>query len=193
MYDRDVPLIRQIALESDHGFVRVVTLALLSIRQPFSRMQRQMQDVAQSRQESVWLWGNKRSGRQFTLDHAGRLRGSLIKPQPAEVAIKTLCSVPGLGLVKSGFVAQMLGYNVGCLDIRNIARLGLSHKQTYFNKHQPEHIRLRRIHQYVALCSALGGARTLWDMWCEEIARDGFFLTADHVSRYHLECVQSKE
>lgn len=193
-YQRDVKSLREIGLSSDEGFVALVTMALLSIQQPFRTVRRQMQHVKANGLSSGYLWAFKREGALYVTEHAQRLRLSLLATNPrtetsAETALELLTEVPGLGLAKAGFVAQMLGFNVGCLDTRNIREFGLNRSAVRFDKTDPEPTRLNHISAYVVLCRKLGGAAFLWNNWCAGVGRDEFFRSADAVSRYHVDCV----
>lgn len=195
-YDRDVKSLRELGLGSDAGLVAVCAMALLSIRQPFRMVKRQMQHVHVHGFSSGYLWGHKRAGLAYVTEHASRLRTELLQVVPtddtaAEQALEILTQIPMLGLAKAGFVAQMLGFDVGCIDSRNAAEFGLGRSASRFDKSEPEHIRLNRISAYVLLCRSLGGARFLWNNWCSSIARDEFFRTADFVSSYHVDCVRA--
>lgn len=195
-YDRDVKTLRELGLGSDEGFVAVVAMALLSIRQPFRTVKRQMLHVKVNGYASGYLWGHKGLGLAFATEHASRLRTELLQVAPsdeaaAEQALEILTEVPMLGLAKAGFVAQMLGFDVGCIDSRNAGEFGLTRAASRFDKTDAEHVRLNRISRYATLCRSLGGARFLWNNWCEGIARDEFFRTADFVSAYHVDCVRA--
>lgn len=195
-YARDTATLKAIGLGTDEGFVAVCAMALLSIQQPFRTVKRQMKHVRDNGLESGYLWAFKRAGLAYVTEHATELRTELTAiarcdETSAEQALEVLTQVPGLGLAKAGFVAQMLGFDVGCLDTRNLHEFGLTRSSVRFDKSNAEHMRLNRIAAYVALCRSLGGAEFLWNNWCAGIARDEFFQTADRVSAYHVDCVRS--
>lgn len=198
-YERDVKTLSELGLGSDAGFVAVCAMAILSIRQPFRTVKRQMLHVKSNGFASGYLWGHKAAGLAYVTEHASRLRTELLQvavpglrdETSAEQALEILTEVPMLGLAKAGFVAQMLGFDVGCIDSRNAGEFGLGRAASRFDKTDAEHVRLNRISRYVTLCRSLGGARFLWNNWCEGIARDEFFRTADFVSAYHVDCVRA--
>lgn len=191
MYRTDIHPIRDFGHTSPLHLAAMITMALLSIRQPFRTVERQMQHVRLNGENSGYLWGFKRAGYNYALDNALDIHSNIVGCTSPEAAIEALIEVPGLGLAKAGFVAQMLGFDVGCIDSRNASRLGLRRKHSRIDKWRPEHVRLNAISKYVAMCQRLGGAERLWDDWCEDISRDEFFLTPDRVSRYHLDCLKA--
>ena len=99
--------------------------------------------------------------------------------------------VPNVGMVKAGFIAQMLGFNVACLDSHNLKRLGMTESQTKISKTLSDTAKRRKIRGYVELCQNKG-TEYWWDTWCEHVAgnkANRTLDTADVVSRYHGECV----
>ena len=93
-------------------------------------------------------------------------------------ALSTLArDVPGLELVKAGFALQLAGYDVACLDTRNVRRENRdprAFRAPYTN---------RRLDAY--LRETEGKAASYWDAWCEDVAhaRGG---NADDISALHL-------
>ena len=102
--------------------------------------------------------------------------------------------LPGLGLVKGGFVAQLCFGVAGCLDTHNITIHGLQ-PSTFaahrFKGARTEKTKRKLVAHYVELCRALGGAGKLWDNWCQYVAdkRPGIYNDADHVSKLHCEAI----
>lgn len=85
-------------------------------------------------------------------------------------AVELFTEVPGLDTVKAGFVAQLLGYDVGCLDVHNLERFGLSRDAfRVYGVRSRERVR-ERIAHYVDVCDRCGGSLALWASWCDLIA-----------------------
>lgn len=111
MFSTHQSTISDFALGSNVGLERTLRLVFLSIRQPFHCMKKQMQDVDENGLQSPYLFGWKRDGLAFVRANASALRETL-KAVPegygdAEALLK-VASVPGLGLVKAGFVLSTL-------------------------------------------------------------------------------------
>jgi len=106
--------------------------------------------------------------------------------------IEHLADKVGFGLVKAGFVIQLVYGLCGCLDTHNLRKYGV--KKNSFNKFKTRKtIAGRRtfIARYVTLCYQLGGPSVLWDKWCEYVAerQPTRYDDAEHVSRLHCECL----
>lgn len=196
MYRTEVAALSRYGLSSARGLADVITFALLSARQHFSVVPRQMDEVREQGERSKALWGWKRDGYRFLQGEWANATVNYLNtllPRHSTAALGALLSVPGLGLVKGGFVAQMLGFEVGCIDSRNAARLGLPLRAWDFNKHRLRpcsHWGQRRkiITGYVGACATLGGAEYLWDSWCDDYAAQNG-MTGETVSKMHLAAI----
>ena len=102
--------------------------------------------------------------------------------------------LPGFGLVKGGFVAQMAFGVSACLDSHNMARFGINPDRfsagAYKALRKPES-KAARVAEYVALCNQLGGTAGLWDSWCDYVAslRPDTFESGFDVSRIHVDAL----
>jgi hypothetical protein len=98
-------------------------------------------------------------------------------------------------MVKAGFIAQMCGFEVACLDRHNIRMLGLSETALLVSKTIKPELRLKKIRNYVELCR-LKGAEYWWNTWCNYVAEKGgmnkSLPTGDLVSAYHVNAVIMK-
>jgi len=115
MYDRDMPLMRAHALASPSGFVDVVAFVLCTIQQPLQSVRRQMDDLRANGAESKYLFGSKRAGYAYAVAHAATLHAAMkaaVKANDTIGAIDILTNIPGLGVVKASFVAQIIGFEV---------------------------------------------------------------------------------
>lgn len=190
MYERDMPLIRDHALASPQGLADVITFVILTIRQPFQQMQRQMAQVRADGADAKPLFGHKRAGYEYAQEHKRVLHAAIVEAVKAGDpvgAIDVLTNVPGLGIVKAAFVAQCCGLEVACLDSHNLTRLGLPVDALKMAKGLKRETRLAKITKYVALCAETGGSRYWWDSWCEYVAgrRGSPLKTGDAVSAFH--------
>ncbi len=92
----------------------------------------------------------------------------------------------GLGIAKSGFVAQLLTGGIGCLDTHNLRHYGFT-PRTFHCEGTWEAVE-RRIVLYESLCESLGGSKQLWDNWCIMLSAlyPDRYLSPDAVSELHL-------
>ena len=185
-YASHVPAIAE-GMRSDPAiFARGILFAVLSMRQPFVTVPDQMLDVIGPEGiglSSTNLFGFKRDAWRYTLEHVDELHADTLAASSTADQIKVLCRIPGVGIVKAGFVLQLMGYDIGCLDTRNVKREGLNPRKyrTDGRKGTPRVERL--IHEYV---SEVGGrASELWDLWCEDVAAT-YKMTPWDVSALHL-------
>jgi hypothetical protein len=186
MYADHAPRIAD-AMRSDlEAFRRGVLFAVLSVRQPVRNVPAMLEDVDREGRESAYLLGWKRASYvQLQLEGRALWADLLAIPQdrPAD-AMARLMSLTGLGLVKAGFVAQLMGWNVACLDSRNAEREGTPRRKWDLDKGRatPRLIN-RKITAYLAHTE--GRAEEYWDAWCEFVAPD-HKLTPEEVSALHL-------
>lgn len=105
-------------------------------------------------------------------------------------AMRRMVELPSIGVVKAGFVLQMLGYAVGCLDRHHLQLAGLD-SRIYSRIPTSADALTLRLQTYIATCERLGGAAYLWNSWCSLIAMKypGHFVSAEAVSAYHVRCV----
>lgn len=195
MYDRDMPLMREIALASPEGLTKVIAFVLSTIQQPLQSVANQMAELKREGVNSKYLFGSKRDGYRYAVDHACVLHAAVVEAvrvNDVVGAVDVLTNVPGLGIVKAAFVAQICGLDVACLDTHNLRRLGMAEGALKLAKSVKPETRRRKIADYVALCSSTGGARHWWNTWCDYVAgnrANKSLPTGDAVSAYHVACI----
>ena len=194
-YDRDVPLMKAHALASPEGLTDVITFVLCTIQQPLQSVARQMADIRVNGDTSKYLFGSKRDGYRYAVDHAAVLHAAVVKAVEVSDtvgAVDVLSNVPGLGIVKASFVAQICGLEVACLDTHNLRRLGLGEAEFKLAKTVKHATKLAKIARYVAVCADTGGARHWWNSWCDFVAgtrANKSLVSGDAVSAYHVSCL----
>lgn len=186
MYQRDVPKIMQYVSEGGpDALLDVATFVLCTIRSPLSRVAEQVADVKQHGIGSPYLWGSKQKGYQYVSDNRDSLYRSL-GPSGlvlSEALLETL-RTPGLGLPKASFLLQCLGYDVGCLDSHNLARMGYSINVT--KGRTPN-----KLEVYLSI-TRKHSSEWWWDSWCEYVAggrHNKRLDTADKVSAEHVTAI----
>jgi len=202
MYQRDCTMISNHAMSSPDGLRDVGEFTICTVNMPLSRVLDMRRDVRAQGLSSKWLSATKREGFAYLEAEAGNLWSALHMiakhcGKDTELgstqAVDLLMQIPGVGMVKAGFIAQMCGFEVACLDRHNIRALGMSEDALRINKKLKQETRLKKIQDYVSLCRASGGSEYWWDTWCNYVADKGgmnkSLPTGDAVSAYHVTAV----
>ena len=189
MYETHVPYIASAMRQDADAFARGVTFALLSIQQMFVTVPKAMVDVEQNDTASRFLFGFKAGAYHFLMEHKVGLHAACVAAtSPAEV-IATVATIPGIGIVKAAFVAQLMGHDVACLDTRNIQREKRNPREYRSRKDCSPRKFAKDIERYVR--DTGGKAREYWDTWCIDVAKI-YGMTPLAVSKLHLDCVVRK-
>lgn len=193
MYAEHATAIGAAMREDPEIFKRGALFALLSIRQPITSLAGQMQEVEERRAEAACLFGFKRAAYRH-IEFRGRAlwehlhwhleQDGLDPGRGAKAAIRALLEVPGLGIVKAAFVAQLFGFDVACIDSRNAEREGRKRDAFKFTKGATTPQRIERLLD-LYLSVTYGRAREYWDAWCEYVALD-YGYTGEQISAMHL-------
>jgi|DEB0MinimDraft_6_1074348.scaffolds.fasta_scaffold09630_3 hypothetical protein len=192
MFSTHQKAISEFALGSNVGLERTFRLVFLSIRQPFHAMQKQMQDVDDNGLQSPYLFGWKRDGLAFVRANASTIREKL-KAVPDGYgdaqALLDVATVPGLGLVKAGFVLQLVTGSAGCIDSHNMQRFGLNVNAFKYGSNASDALKRKKALAYLDACWRSGGCESLWNGWCDYVAaqqpkhwQSGFDVSAMHES-----------
>ena len=195
MYDRDMPLMQAHALASSDGLVDVIGFVLCTIQQPLQSVANQMRDLRANGASSKYLFGSKRDGYAYAIEHKHVLHAAIVKACQVNDpvgAVDVLSNVPGLGIVKASFVAQICGLEASCLDTHNLRKLGLGEAAFKLAKTVKHGTKLAKIKTYLDLCLQTGGARHWWNTWCATVAgsrANRSLPSADAVSAYHVACL----
>jgi len=192
MFSTHQSAISAFALGSNVGLERTFRLVFLSIRQPFHSMAKQMRDVDENGLQSPYLFGWKRDGLAFVRDNASGLRHALAGVPAGYGDADTLlriASVPGLGLVKAGFVLQLVTGSAGCIDSHNLQRFGLNANAFKYGASASDALKRKKALAYLDACWKAGGCASLWNGWCDHVAaqqpkrwQSGFEVSAMHQS-----------
>lgn len=175
----------------------IVKFTLASIQQQFNTVPAILSEWEQLGEEASTMWGMKRDGVRYIQENSTRLaalirfhRNRGLDEDTLEV-IDLLLEIPGLNTIKAGFVAQILGFPVGCIDTVNQQLYGIDVKSFNIPKGQRQKTRHAKIAAYVTLCQKLGGAEQLWDVWCHNIAQKygSYQGSSEAVSAQHVDCI----
>ena len=110
------------------GLLDVIAFVLCTIQMPLQRVGASMADIRANGADAKALFGSKRPGYIYARDHIEVLHAAVVAAVAhGDVvgAVDVLLAIPGLGVVKASFVAQICGLEVACLDTHNLRALGM--------------------------------------------------------------------
>ena len=169
MFSKHQPNIEEFARQNSDNFAQVVLFVSATIQQMFHTVPAIMDDVREHGLDSKHLWGSKQDTWRYTLENKDLLFEAVFSDMDLEDKLLSIAEIPGIGLVKAGFVLQLCTGEVGCLDVHNLRRFGLS-AQT-FKLGKVKYLTARKkASLYIKTCLECGGSETLWDEWCHLIA-----------------------
>lgn len=198
MFQQDTAEIRRFVGIGSHEWEnRAASVALavaFTIRTRTATVTAQLADFSSGSGSYVYM------GRRLTYDairdgeHIDIFRRVRAAMDVGDIAgsLLAMADMPGLGLVKSGFVLQMIWQVAGCLDSRNVQQFGLSIGQYNLTKSPlSPAVKRERAYRYIAECDLLGGTEYLWNNWCLGVAAtSSHYQSAEEVSREHVAWVR---
>jgi hypothetical protein len=203
MYADDQPRIAAYALASPQGLYDTGCFVLATINQHFEYVPGVLRTMREEGKTSKRLSPNTRRGMEALASEAQGLYDDMTswhrerRTDPHGIAEHTILryvQLPGFGIVKAGFMAQ-LGLGVGgCLDRHNLRQAGL--KESAFERIPASAEGLHaKVTTYIQTCKAMGGSEVLWDRWCTHVSvlRPHVFPDAEAVSTFHVTCICEQE
>lgn len=199
MFKRDQSEISQYAMTGPDQMARVITFVYLTIQQSITTIEEAMKDVDRAGPESKYLWGFKLGAYEWLQESkeevytvARNLHTGFADPAVAELeTLKFFASLPGLGLVKGGFVNQLVFGQTGCMDTHNSNIFEIDPYRFKASRYKEASMKRKAIMamDYAALCEDQGGAEFLWDNWCKYVGeRNGY--SADAISAMHVKSLR---
>lgn len=193
MFTNHNKLINEYAQASADNLESVVMMVALSIQQPWSSIGNQIKDWREHGTDSRFVWGNKLKTALYLQEHKDRLYSETVRiisecrgHERAKKLLRLYLDIDGMGLVKAGFIVQLVSGQVGCIDSHNLKRLKVSTSAVSISKGASEATISKKVNGYVELCYSRRSS-WLWDSWCKLIA-DKYpkkFADASEVSEKH--------
>jgi len=193
MYNIHAIKVQEFSQQTADNLVDVILMVLLSIQQNWLSVGIQLQDVKENREASKFLWGNKRKAYNYITTNKhfmfGQFKAVLnskqTDEQKADALMKIFLRVPGLGLVKAGFVCQLAAGLVGCIDLHNIRIYSIDEKALKISSKMSAALQAEKRKKYITLCHAIG-TENLWNNWCNHLAtKSDKWRDGNHVSEVH--------
>lgn len=191
IYSDDIRACNAIAQASPQGLVRAASFVLATIRQPLEQVPEIMRDFDKLGPESRYAFGFKAKGLDYIKSHSSALfvRAKAAKSDADLLAV--FLDVPGLGIVKAGFLCQLYANRIGCIDSHNIKLYDVPLSSLRYNAKLKADTLAEKRQRYVDLCHGLGGSAFLWSTWCDHVAqlRPERWTSGRKVSRFHITCL----
>lgn len=192
LYAQHIRDCNALAQSGPDGCRRMVSFVLATIQQQLETVPDILRSFDTEGYGSRFAFGAKAAGLNWLDSHGAQLYADAMAAKHDDVELLLVfLRVPGLGLVKAGFAAQLFACRVGCLDVHNIRMYGINPAVLRVSKKaKPETLR-KHAERYVQLCYKLGGPVELWAAWCEykaSLAPKNWADGAD-VSLLHVECL----
>ena len=169
----------------------IIAMVLLSIQQQWDQVGNQLIDLKENGLDCKYLFGSKRSGWDYVLAHKKEIHEAIYSRKlPMAEKLLAVASIPNIDLIKAGFVLQLCIGKVGCLDVHNLRRFGLSASAFKMGKVKYD-TALGKAKLYIKVCEDLGGCEYLWNSWCDLLAEKypNKYKTGQQVSRLHQDYV----
>lgn len=194
----DIAEVNRLSAVSPEAMKWTALMAILSIQQSWGTVPAAMADVKHEGLKSRFLWGFKAASFNFLNNpynmeylYAETMRYENI---PVDVDLLDLwTTVPGLGLAKAGFVAQLTRGVIGCVDGHNAKQYDVHPGQLTFPKGRMT-IRAQnhKLEAYVNLTRWIGGSEYMWKQWCVLMAAKypETYGSPEEVSRQHVTLIE---
>jgi hypothetical protein len=196
IYYEDIRACNQYAQASPENFKRCALFVLATVQQQLETVPAALSDICELGTASRFAWGYKIKGVEFVEKNYRGLYINAMRARGNPVHLMEIfLQVPGLALVKAGFLCQVFAGEVGCIDTHNVKLYNIPLSALRYRYEHSEKHRAACVERYVKLCEGLGGAHVLWSRWCDYVAALRPFNWTDgaEVSRFHLDVVNGTE
>ena len=192
MFKTHQPMIARFMRKNPDALARGEVFTLCTIQKHFSSVGNQLKEIETDGINAVCLNGAKKRSYKEIIAMKGYLYEKVYSKE-ISLAEKLLevSNLYGIGMVKAGFILQLALGKVGCLDVHNLARFGLSASVFKVNDKMTEATALRKANFYIKTCEDLGGSEYLWNTWCKYVADlyPKIYRDACHVSKLHVDFI----
>ena len=200
MFDLHQATIGKFARQSPQNMRRVYLFVIATIQQSIETVPEILADIEANGIDSIHAWGFKGQAIEFINSNFEAVYsesmaiydGHACPDHCAHELLKYFASLPGLGLAKGGFMAQLCFGLSGCIDSHNLARFNISEsefKSSRYKKAKSPELRASIVEAYNTTVNNCGGCRGLWDSWCEYVAGLRADLTGFDVSALHCKAL----
>lgn len=196
MYHADIKECNEFAQSNAASFKRAALFVVATIQQKLEMTAAIVSDLETLGAASRYAFGFKaRSVDYLEAEYQTLYRDAMRARGNPQKLLLIFLRVPGLGVVKAGFLAQIFDNAVGCIDMHNVTLYGIPASALRYDKGLKPRTKRAKRAQYVALCHGLGGSAVLWSAWCDYLAtiRPANWSDGAEVSRYHVDVITGRE
>jgi len=197
MYKVHAVAVQQYSQRSAENMSMTTLMDVLSIRQDFRFIGKQLNDVREKGLDSTYLWGGKKKTYEYLQSNKHKMyaqvmaviSGNQTDANKSMALMKIFLKVNGLGIPKAGFMCQLVAGLVGCMDSHNIKMYGLDANDFKLTKN-PKTIKGieandKKIRNYIQICHEYG-TENLWNSWCNYLStKSKDWQDGNHVSEVH--------
>lgn len=193
MFYEDQRAIQEYALRGTEECNRVVYFVSATIQQHLYTVPGIVREFILLGKDSKYAFGSKKETILWAQDNAHDLwlYVNLFDGREVNHALHYFTQIPGIGLVKAGFLAQLLTGKGGCIDVHNAKLYGVDLSKLKITAKEKPETKERKIDLYVKTCENIGGSQYLWDEWCAFVASKypTKFKDAEDVSKLHVSAI----
>ena len=201
MFNEHQSRIGSYARQSPEQMARVYAFVLATVQQSLWQTPEIMASIDAEGIDSRFLWGFKGPAYEFIeAEYEGVYETAMAiylgYANPDVVGyelVRYFAGLPGLGVVKGGFMAQLCFGVAGCMDTHNMTMYGINPNQfkAHIFKNGSVKRRRRMLREYFTLIDSEGGCAALWDRWCEYVAERNpeRYTGAYEVSELHVKAI----
>jgi len=197
-YSNHIEACNTYAQDSAENFKRAALFVLATVQQQLETVPVALTDICELGMASRFAWGSKSKGVEFIEANYGSMycTARLIVRQGSDADLMTeFLRIPGMALVKAGFLCQIFAGSVGCIDTHNIKLYNIPVSALRYRYENSAACNQAKVARYVELCNGLGGAHALWSRWCDYVAALRPFNWTDgaEVSQFHVDVITGIE
>ena len=192
MFKTHQPKIARFMKKNPDNFAEGEVFSLCTIQRQLHTVGNQRKEIKTEGVNAVCLNGTKRRSYKEIMAMKGYLYEKVYSKEISLTEkLLEVSGLYGIGMVKAGFILQLALGKVGCLDVHNLARFGLSASVFKVNDKMSEATVLRKANFYIKTCEDLGGSEYLWNTWCKYVADlyPKIYRDAYHVSKLHVDFI----
>ena len=192
MFKQHQPIIEKYARQNPDNLEKVLVFVLTTIQKRLSTCVAQRKQINILGVNSVCLNGRKQRTYKEIVATKAYLYDKIFSDDISNAEkLLEITSIYGIGTVKAGFIMQLCLGEIGCLDVHNLKRFGLSPNVFKVSDKMPQATAIRKANFYIKTCEDLGGCEYLWDSWCQYLAEiyPNIYTDANDVSDLHVNCI----
>jgi len=170
MYGLHIKSCNDYARYNSDQMVDTALMVVLSIQQSWDQVGHMLKDVREHGHTSQYLWGFKRDTYLYLKENKHELYSESISRHNDLDLLDLWSTVPGFGMVKAGFMCQLMFNRIGCIDSHNARMYDVAASQLRLDPNLTLRTREIKLRGYIDLCERIGGSEYLWRQWCVNLA-----------------------